>query len=293
MYLGGLHIFKAKTLVNLLFTVQENFEPMKNPKRTNLIKIYRANLQVWVILLLASVLASLARIPYVSAILYQKTSPPPMSSILRSELLNFVVLILPTVSLGLWLGSKVGLDTSKIKTVLLKAPGTYRRFQSSILTAVILGTVGGIFILAISALSRPFMPSEMTDIEHPSFFPSLLGSFGAAVSEEIWLRLGLMSCLVWLLSKLMRQLKPDKILIWSANFLAALGFGMLHLPLAFASAKESSAFVVVFILSLNSFIGVIFGWLYWRRGLLAAMIAHFSTNAVIHVIPALLLTGIG
>jgi hypothetical protein len=43
---------------------------------------------------------------------------------------------------------------------------------------------------------------------------------------------------------------------------------------------------------LNRFCNVIFGWLYWRRGLLAAMLAHFSTDLVIHVIPALFISGI-
>ena len=35
---------------------------------------------------------------------------------------------------------------------------------------------------------------------------------------------------------------------------------------------------------LNSLAGIAFGWLYWRRGLEAAMLAHFSTDIVLHVI---------
>jgi len=30
--------------------------------------------------------------------------------------------------------------------------------------------------------------------------------------------------------------------------------------------------------------GVVFGWLYWKRGLENAMMAHFSTDIVLHVI---------
>jgi membrane protease YdiL (CAAX protease family) len=38
----------------------------------------------------------------------------------------------------------------------------------------------------------------------------------------------------------------------------------------------------------NGLAGVVFGWLYWRRGLLAAMVAHLTFDLVLHVIvPAL------
>jgi membrane protease YdiL (CAAX protease family) len=34
-------------------------------------------------------------------------------------------------------------------------------------------------------------------------------------------------------------------------------------------------------------VGVLYGWCYWRRGLLAAMVAHFSADIVLHALPAL------
>ena len=34
--------------------------------------------------------------------------------------------------------------------------------------------------------------------------------------------------------------------------------------------------------------GIVFGWLYWRRGLLAAMLAHFSADIVLPVVAPLL-----
>lgn len=38
------------------------------------------------------------------------------------------------------------------------------------------------------------------------------------------------------------------------------------------------------VLTLNGFGGVIFGWLYIRRGLEAVMIAHFPGDVIIHFI---------
>jgi membrane protease YdiL (CAAX protease family) len=37
-------------------------------------------------------------------------------------------------------------------------------------------------------------------------------------------------------------------------------------------------------LILNGIPGIAFGWLYWRRGLEAAMVAHFSADLVLHVL---------
>ena len=245
--------------------------------------------QVFGALLLASLIASLATIPYASALLYQD-STTPIPEMLLGGLFNFVLLTLPLASLGLWLGPKVGLGVLGIEAIQKKVPQNYRRLQSSILPAIILGTVGGIFVRVVSVLSEPYLPEELAQIKPPGLVASLLGSFGAAINEEIWLRLGIMTCIVCLATVLINRPKPGKAIIWGANLLAAFGFGMLHLPLAAIFAQGLPLLVVILVLLLNGFVGVIFGWLYWRHGLLAAIIAHFSTNIIIHVMPALFST---
>ncbi len=35
---------------------------------------------------------------------------------------------------------------------------------------------------------------------------------------------------------------------------------------------------------LNGIPGLAFGWLYWKRGLESAMVAHFSADILLHVI---------
>jgi membrane protease YdiL (CAAX protease family) len=76
--------------------------------------------------------------------------------------------------------------------------------------------------------------------------------------------------------------------MWTANVLAAAIFGVGHLP-ATAALMALTPLVVTRALVLNGLAGVVFGWLYWRRGLLAAMVAHFCGDLVLHVAtPALL-----
>jgi membrane protease YdiL (CAAX protease family) len=42
--------------------------------------------------------------------------------------------------------------------------------------------------------------------------------------------------------------------------------------------------ILVFVVLGNGLPGMIFGWLYWRRGLMAAIVAHFGFDLVLKVI---------
>ena len=41
---------------------------------------------------------------------------------------------------------------------------------------------------------------------------------------------------------------------------------------------------------MNDLAGLAFGWLYWKRGLESAMLAHFSADMTVHVIAPLVAT---
>jgi hypothetical protein len=122
----------------------------------------------------------------------------------------------------------------------------------------------------------------------PLPWQGFLAALSAGINEELWLRLGLMTFLVWLGTKLMKQERPSPRIVWIANGLTAIAFGMLHLPLA-ATLGPLTIVIVVRVLLLNGIAGIVFGWLYWRRGLLAAMVAHFITDIVLHVVAAALI----
>ena len=70
---------------------------------------------------------------------------------------------------------------------------------------------------------------------------------------------------------------------WPANVLAALAFGLLHLQhLAQLGAATPTSIAVT--LLLNGIVGVVCGWLYWRRSLVAAILAHFAVDLILHVV---------
>lgn len=126
------------------------------------------------------------------------------------------------------------------------------------------------------------LPGSIT----PPLWKGLLASFYGGFTEEILVRLFLMTLLVWIGNNILRSLsaKPANAVIWSANILAALLFGLSHLPSAIATGLPLNAIAVARILLLNSVPGIIFGWLYWQRGIETAMVAHFSGDLLINFI---------
>ena len=123
---------------------------------------------------------------------------------------------------------------------------------------------------------------------HPPAWQGLLASFYGAIPEELLLRLGLMTLLVWVGARLTRTSSPRPIVMWAAIVITALLFGAGHLPTT-AALLPLTPLVIARALLLNGLGGLVFGWLYWKRGLLAAMLAHFSTDLVLHVVAPLLM----
>ena len=99
-----------------------------------------------------------------------------------------------------------------------------------------------------------------------------------------------MSFLAWLGRLVSRTAaadgKPTVAVFWVANVLAAILFGLGHLP-ATAAMVPLTSLVVVRAVVLNGIIGVAAGYLYFTRGLESAMVCHFSADLILHVLFAI------
>jgi len=143
---------------------------------------------------------------------------------------------------------------------------------------------------------QPAMMNELGDsatalnlqTSQPAAWKGFLASFYGGIAEEIFLRLFVMSFLVWLGHFLSKKAdgKPTGGVFWTANLLAAVLFGLGHLP-ATSLLIPITPLIIVRAILLNGLIGVVCGWLYWKHGLESAMIAHFSADLVLHVLLAL------
>ncbi|MFN2211442.1 MAG: type II CAAX prenyl endopeptidase Rce1 family protein [Anaerolineales bacterium] len=82
---------------------------------------------------------------------------------------------------------------------------------------------------------------------NPPLWKGLLASFYGGFTQEILIRLFLMTLLAWIGNNLLHSLSniPSSSVIWSANILAALLFGLNHLPSAIALGLPLNAIEIV------------------------------------------------
>jgi Type II CAAX prenyl endopeptidase Rce1-like len=193
---------------------------------------------------------------------------------------------LPLAGLGLALGRQIGLGAPLLAALLSRQPGSLQKLRRDAGLATVLGLALGGMLLLLRGLSEPYLPPELPALGHRGAIGGLAVSLGAAVAEEVWFRLGLMTVLVWLAARLLGHREARPLVAWPIIAITAVGFGMAHLP-QLMSYGAASPFAVVGTVFGNSVVGILFGWCYWRRSLVAAMIAHFSVDVVLHVVPAL------
>lgn len=151
--------------------------------------------------------------------------------------------------------------------------------RRSIVIGAVVGVAIGLALLGSGFLASKYFPQMEAGITLPPAWEGFLASIGAGIREEIWLRLGCMTFLAGLFAWLARKQPAGPVAVWSANVLAALAFGAIHLPQA-AQLIGLSVPVVAFVLLGNGIPGVVWGWLYWRYGLIAAMVSHAMADIV-------------
>lgn len=154
-------------------------------------------------------------------------------------------------------------------------------FNQIFLPGVISGVVIGLIIFSLDNIL--FHASLLSGV-HPPFWAGALASIYGAVNEEVFLRLFLFTSIYFTINKLKGSSTDNKLLIlWITNIIVSIIFGLGHLPAAL-KLTTPSLFEVSRILLLNGIPGIVFGWLYWSKGLWTAMTAHFVTDLMIHVL---------
>lgn len=98
------------------------------------------------------------------------------------------------------------------------------------------------------------------------------------IVEEVQFRWGLMTLVAWLSLRVLRLQNGTS--IWLAIITSACIFGGFHLISSFQLGMNKEAAGVALTLIDNIWGGVFFAWLFWKYGLLAAMISH----AMLHLL---------
>ncbi len=215
--------------------------------------------------------------------------PFPLPVLLLISLLQSAVMLAVVTFVGLKLAPRVALQLPLFEALVNKGERPDAWLSKAVIAAGI-GIVGALLVLGLEYFY--FLPAmTAAEIGFPEFahapaWQGLLASFYGGITEEVLMRLFLMTVIVWVGSLLTRS-SADSIpayIYWIGILFAAVAFGVGHLPATAALGVPLNGLVISRALLLNGIIGVLAGWLYWKRGLGYAMIAHFAADIVLHVL---------
>jgi membrane protease YdiL (CAAX protease family) len=234
------------------------------------------NWQAWLILVGLYLTGNLAGIPLLIA------TGMPIETVEEWLLAAAIAAVL--IGIGLFFASRTGLGAPLLEGILGKDAAT-DWLQTVAAISILTAITGSLIALAMPGSFNP----------NPEWYPDswqlVMASIKAGIVEEIFSRLILVSLFAWLGSRVSRSDDghPSRKVYWAAIILAGLMFGWAHVDDKLSIPGITTGFLAV-ILILNTSIGILFGWFYWRLGLECAMLVHFLVDAVFStlVVPAYL-----
>jgi hypothetical protein len=189
-----------------------------------------------------------------------------------------MLLVAVAVALGLFAAPRMGLRSLMVERLAERhsAPLAPRSVRAAATGGVAAGAAIVLGDLALAPWTAASL--EPIRVSEDAFGEALLlGLLYGGLTEEILMRWGLLSLLAWVLHRLA---VPRRAALVAATLAAALLFGISHLP-ALAALTDLDAPLVARTILLNAAAGCIFGALFVRHSLEAAMIAHALAHVVI------------
>lgn len=194
-------------------------------------------------------------------------------------LIQPALLTLVAVAIGCRLAWRVGLGTPLLDAAITGGDvrGVLRRQIGPALGVGIV--VATMLILhgrtAGAAIAEAGRGTAMAGLAPPLVTRLLYGG----ITEELLTRWGLMTLFVWFAWRLGgRPAVPGRATVGVAILLSSAMFAAGHLPVLYLLMPAPPPGMVGAVLAGNLLPGLAFGWLYWRRGLEAAMIAHATAH---------------
>lgn len=238
----------------------------------------RLGLLLWLAGMLGAGVVTVTVLPQLLA---EVSLPAPLWAISLASLAQSSVLVALAVWSGVALAPKVGLRAPAFEAAVT-ARSIGSALQPQLLPGLVAGALAGAGLFAIGGYASP---AALAEVQQRFTLPILARVLYGGITEELLLRWGLMTALVWVAWRLLqgRRGTPRAVYVWLAIVVSALLFGAGHLPAAAMLIGELTGDVVLFVVGVNAAFGALFGWLFWRYSLEAAMIAHATAHGVSHV----------
>lgn len=244
------------------------------------------NWKLYFLLLAASILSVVAIMPYIMSVQGDvlRQAPLPLPATIILAISQSVLLIAILLFFGLMLSKKIGLQLPIIENYINHQPITVD-VKSIIKLSALLGILSGLAIILLDSLFIKLGVSLGQEMSIP-VWRGFLAAFYGGITEEIIMRLFFMAFIAWLIAKISRlknDLNKNNWLMWSAIIISSIIFGLGHLPIT-SSLTVITPLVITRAIVLNGIGGMVFGWLYWKKGLASAMVAHFCADIILHAI---------
>lgn len=176
--------------------------------------------------------------------------------------------------------ARTGLDVPILKAIVQRGKIPPISFKW-VIYGVVVSFIGVLIILFLDV----YVFKTTIDVIPPRW-QGLLAILYGGFTEELLVRFFGMTFIVWLLAKLTKKSREN---IPAAYFYigmigASILFGLGHLPATAQIVGEITVLIVIRGILLNGLLGIWFGYLYWKKGLEYAMIAHMSADIFMHVL---------
>lgn len=209
---------------------------------------------------------------------------PPMWLFKILSLIQPTVIVTVAVLVGVGLASRVALHAPAAEAAASGEP-FLTKLRPQIVPGVIAGLLSGVAIVLAWVVAKPFLSDEFIGRaqEFNTLLPAVTRFLYGGFTEEILLRWGFMTFLVWALWRLLQKGVgvPKPACVIAAIVVSAVVFGIGHLPIASLLNGGLSLPLVIYVITANSIFGLVAGFLYWLRGLESAIIAHMSAHVVL------------
>jgi membrane protease YdiL (CAAX protease family) len=163
----------------------------------------------------------------------------------------------------------------------LVSPETRRTLTRVLWQSAALGVATATVVIALDqVLFKGASLERLRSLGTYSFTFRLGAVAYSAIGEELLYRLGAATLVAAIVKLVLSRRSPRarEIAEWTGVLVAAFLFGLAHV-----GNMPNAAHPVLRAVTLNGFTGIVLGLWYWRRGLEAAIFAHFAGDALIYV----------
>jgi membrane protease YdiL (CAAX protease family) len=213
--------------------------------------------------------------------LFADESVPPVPFVIGFAVAN-IILSAVAIAVGLRLEPSVRMGVPLLRSWLAHH-GAVSPSLSAILARLSALAFGlAALVLASGLAFRSQLPELPDNFVFPPIWQGILMMLGAAVREEILFRFFAMNLFVWIAMKVLRKHQPTPAIVWATNVLVALVFAWLHL-LPASQLLDLNAIATAVVIALATAAGVLFGWIYWRHGLMLAIFTHAISALLVYI----------